>query len=52
MKRKHNEPSDSELFKLFRDFCASDEECDKTVADARRAFTMIRNDRLYRKEGL
>lgn len=50
MKRKQHTPTDSQLFNVFRDFCSSDEDCNKAVSDARKAFTMLYSDKVFRKE--
>ncbi len=52
MKRKQHTPTDSQLFTMFRDFCSSDEDCNKAVSDARKAFAMLNSDKVFRKEGL
>ena len=48
MKRKQHNPTDSELFNLFRDYCSTDEDCDQMVKGAKKAYTMLSADKLYR----
>lgn len=50
MKRKQDTPTDSQLFTMFREFCNSDEDCNKAISDARKAFTMLNSDKVFRKE--
>jgi hypothetical protein len=52
MKRKQQIPTDLQLFNMFRDFCSSDEDCNKAVSDARKAFSMLNSDKVFKKEGL
>ena len=48
-KRKIETPlSDGELFNLFSDFSSNELECERTVSDAKRAFTMLNSDKLFR----
>lgn len=50
MKRKQHIPTDSQLFTMFRDFCTSDEDCNKIVSDARKAFHMLNSDKLFKEK--
>ena len=49
-RKQDNEPTDGELFNLFREFCANDSDCNKTVSDARKAFSLVKQDKIYRHE--
>lgn len=46
--RKNEMPTDGELKNIFRGFC-SDEEMDKTIKDAKKAFTFINRQKEFRK---
>ena len=53
MKRKQLNSIDSQLYNIFRDYYSTDEDCDKAVKEAKKAFfTAVKNDRLFRKEEL
>lgn len=46
--RKDNIPSNAELRNYFKGFCSED-EMEKTISDARKAFTMLNKNKEFRK---
>jgi hypothetical protein len=57
MKKTQHTLSDSILFDMFREFCASDEDCNRAIEGAKKARVLLGNDKLFRsysfrKEGL
>lgn len=48
--RKQNYLSDAVLSDLFREFCHNDEDCNKAVRDANKAFMMLKSDKVFRNQ--
>lgn len=47
-KRKQNTDIDKELYGAFRDYYPEGEEAENAIKDAKKAFTLFRQDRLQR----
>lgn len=50
-KRKQNISVNNELYNIFRDICQNEETVSEYIRDARKAFSLVQKDALYRNEG-